>query len=284
MRFRLHGVTAALFVALSLIMGAHAGASAGSDWVESLRSQVRLVEGGAGVGSDALAGIEIELDPGFKTYWRHPGESGLPPSFDWRDSENLREAEVLWPAPSRFEDAGGVSYGYGDRVLLPVKVTATDATKPVRLALKLDYGVCRDICIPVSAEMKLDLVRKGPTPHRASIGEALARVPTPKPLGAAGELSILAVEPKIVDGKGMIAISLRSPSEPTLFIEAPEGWYVAAEPSRTRHWPGGEGIVLAEILERPRDGSRPIDLRLTALAEARAIETVARLDTAQLPR
>ena len=67
---------------------------------------------GGEAGGARLAAVEIALDRGFKTYWRHPGEAGLPPAFDWSGSANLAAVEVLWPAPRRFQDAGGVSYGY----------------------------------------------------------------------------------------------------------------------------------------------------------------------------
>ena len=79
----------------------------------------RLIAGGQQGGS-WLAGIEITLDPGFKTYWRNPGDSGLPPRFDWSGSENVAGVDVRWPAPERHEDAAGVAYVYGDEVVLPV--------------------------------------------------------------------------------------------------------------------------------------------------------------------
>ena len=102
-------------------------------------SRARLFSAGTSDGpANLLAGVQIELDPGFKTYWRNPGESGLPPAFDWAGSENLAKVEVLWPAPTRFEDASGVSYGYLDGVTFPIRVTAEDQRRPVRLALKLD--------------------------------------------------------------------------------------------------------------------------------------------------
>ena len=61
-----------------------------------------------------------------------------------------RRSRCCWPAPSRFEDQGGVAYGYKDGVLLPIRVVPNDPAKSVALRLKLDYGVCKDICIPAS--------------------------------------------------------------------------------------------------------------------------------------
>jgi DsbC/DsbD-like thiol-disulfide interchange protein len=277
---------AALLGAMVGLVLATAGvAGEASPWIQGHHSRARLVAGGAD-GAARLAAIEIVLDPGFKTYWRSPGESGLPPAFDWAASENLSAAEVLWPAPHRFEDAGGVTYGYKDRVLLPVRVSPSDSAKPLRLALKLDYGVCKDICIPAQASLALAL-RPGEVGSPApEIAAALARVPRPQALGAPGDLSILAIDPQTVDGKPALAVAVRAPPDADLFVEAPEGWYVAA--GRLQPLPaasgGADGRFLVEIFERPKDAAGTLDLRLTLAAGERAVETAARLDTARLPR
>src|SRR3954453_14695134 len=143
-----------LLVVLALTPMASCAGEAAS-WAQGHHSRARLISGVTATPGDFLAGIEIALDQGFKTYWRNPGESGLPPAFDWSRSENVATAEVLWPAPTRFEDGGGVSYGYTGGVVLPVRGTPRDAAKPVRLALKLGLGVCKDICIPAHAELAL---------------------------------------------------------------------------------------------------------------------------------
>jgi DsbC/DsbD-like thiol-disulfide interchange protein len=268
------------------LLGRPAWAGDASPWFQGLHSRVRLLAGGSdGSGRALLAGVTFELDPGFKTYWRSPGESGLPPSFDWTGSENLASAEVLWPAPSRFEDQGGVAYGYKGRVLLPVRIAPTEPGKPMQLQAKIDYGVCKDICIPASATLKLKL-GKETSAHQAAIEEALARVPKARPIGAAGDLSILSVEPERADGKATITVAVRAPQDAALFVEAPESWYLAAGPQQSSGAgpDGGSGRFLVKILERPREAAGPLELRLTLVAGDRAIETRASLDTARLPR
>jgi DsbC/DsbD-like thiol-disulfide interchange protein len=256
-----------------------------SPWFRALHSRVRVVAGGADAdGPGFLAAIAFELDTGFKTYWRTPGESGLPPAFDWSGSENLRTVEVLWPAPSRFEDQGGVAYGYREGVLLPIRAVPNNRAKSVALRLKLDYGVCKEICIPASATLELKVGMEA-SAYRPAIEEALARVPKPQAVGAAGDLSILAVEPVNAGGKPGIEVAARAPEGSTLFVEAPEGWYLgagaprapsASQPVEHRRFP-------VEVLERPRDGAGPLELRLTLVAGDRAIETRASLDSARLP-
>jgi DsbC/DsbD-like thiol-disulfide interchange protein len=259
-----------------------------SPWATGLHSRVQLVAGGATSDSRTqLAGLVIRLDPGFKTYWRHPGESGLPPTFDWPRSANVAKVEVLWPAPTRFEDASGVSHGYAGGVVLPLRVTAVDAQQPPRLALKLHYGVCKDICIPAEAELSLALNKGPPTP--SAIEQALSRVPSEQPLGAPGDLSVLSAEPTTVDGKAAVKVSVRVPKadKPQLFAEGPENWFLAPA-AEMKTIAGDElmarGIFLVDMAERPRQATSPVDLRFTLVAGDRAVETVASLDTTRLPR
>src|SRR5690242_14733534 len=117
-------------------------ASAGdaSAWDEGLQSAVRLIAAHAsGSGKTVVyrSAVEIKLNPGWKTYWRYPGDSGVPPAFDFSKSENVKAATVLFPAPSRFPDgAGGNSIGYKGSVLLPIHVVPNDPKKPAVLRLK----------------------------------------------------------------------------------------------------------------------------------------------------
>lgn len=277
-----------LSLATALIWPATALAEA-SAWVNGLHSRVQLVAAAGGAQPARLAGLVIRLDPGFKTYWRHPGESGLPPAFDWSGSTNVAGVEVLWPAPARLADPDGVSYGYRDGVVLPLRVTPRDAGAPVRLALKLDYGVCRDICIPARAELAVKLPLGAP--GRSDVDAALARVPAQQPLGAPGKLSIVAIEPITADAKPMLRVDVRAPAgeKPDLFVEAPDPWFLAAAgdmaPAAGTAIPSGAtGSFLVEIAERPKDSAGPLDLRLTLVSADRAIETAATLDSGRLPR
>src|SRR5689334_18069750 len=82
------------------------------------------------------AGVEIKLAPGWKTYWRYPGDSGVPPRFDFAGSENVKSVEILWPAPHRFSDESGITIGYKNDVIFPLRIVPQDAAKPVLLRLK----------------------------------------------------------------------------------------------------------------------------------------------------
>jgi DsbC/DsbD-like thiol-disulfide interchange protein len=122
------------------------------------------------------AGLDLTLDKGWKTYWRMPGDAGVPPQFDWSGSRNVKSVTVLWPVPTRFTDDGGETVGYKGRVVFPLDIIAEDMGKPATLKLAAFLGVCDVICIPVNLEMSL--LQAAAAPADASLIAAFAaRVP-----------------------------------------------------------------------------------------------------------
>jgi DsbC/DsbD-like thiol-disulfide interchange protein len=129
-------------------------------------------------------GVRIGLEPGWKTYWRLPGETGVAPRFDWSGSQNLKQAEVLYPAPTRFVDPEGETIGFAGEVVFPVVIEPLDASKPVKLRLQIDYGVCKQICIPAKAELFADTGTSDSTAG-AVVDAAMATLPVRIEPGAA---------------------------------------------------------------------------------------------------
>ena len=172
-----------------------ANASA-STWVESTNSKARLVSGTVERdGEPALmAGVQLRMNPEWKTYWKNPGDSGVPPSFDWSGSTNLKHAEVLYPAPHRFADGGGTSIGYDDEIVFPIEITPVRAGEPVILKLTFDYGLCKDLCIPNQVSLGLTLGANEGKGDAALIETFLTRVPKPAATGVLPEVK--AVEAK----------------------------------------------------------------------------------------
>ena len=132
-------------------------------------------------GYDAASGIydgglDIRLDDGWKTYWRMPGDSGIPPQFNWSASENVANVEVLWPAPQRFNDRGGETVGYKHRVVFPLRIVPTKDAAEVKLELSLFFGVCEVVCIPGNAELSASSGRADPA-AAALIAAFAAKVP-----------------------------------------------------------------------------------------------------------
>src|ERR1700716_1810411 len=113
-----------------------------SPWQRDGHSAVRLLAGSRS-GAVLLGGIAVQLQPGWKTYWRTPGDSGVPPRFDFSKSENVEAVTVMWPAPTRFDDgAGGSSLGYHDQIVLPLRIVAKNADKPATPPPAIKHAVC----------------------------------------------------------------------------------------------------------------------------------------------
>src|SRR5262249_59011814 len=104
------------------------------------RSAARLIAGARAAGVVLRAGIEIRLKAGWHTYWRYPGDAGVPPQFDFKQSQNVKQVVVLWPAPQRLSEDGGTSIGYINNLILPLRIAPVDRGKPVALRLKLNYA------------------------------------------------------------------------------------------------------------------------------------------------
>lgn len=135
-------------------------------------------------GEPFLAGVEMQLDAGWKTYWKNPGESGIAPTFDWSESENVEHVDLRWPAPQRFDDPGDVTFGYKDSVLWPLSVAPVDAALPVTLHLAMFYGVCSEsVCVPREASLALTIPPSNaaaePSIDLPALATALTRLPQP---------------------------------------------------------------------------------------------------------
>ena len=106
---------AAIIIAFQAILWpAQATADAATDWIDGPKADVRLISATTGVGDlrTIPLGVEVRLDEGWKTYWRSPGDAGIPPHVDWEGSANLSEAEFGWPAPVRFNYYDLETFGY----------------------------------------------------------------------------------------------------------------------------------------------------------------------------
>ena len=208
------------------------------------RAEAGLLPGWAEDGA-RMAGLTIRLAPGWKTYWRNPGDAGIPPRFDWSGSENVADIQIVWPRPHAFDSFGLRTLGYKDAVTLPLRVTPTDPSAPIRLALTLDYGICSDICVPERAELSMR-VGPGDAPSAAA------------PIRAAWDMRILpaaeaglSVERCTVAGAGTSrrfegAFRPATPfaAPPMVVVEAGEDVWVAPAEVRLE---GGAVLASAEV-------------------------------------
>ncbi len=124
-------------------------------------ASIRILPGWKSTEGHHFIGVEISLEPGWKTYWRAPGEAGIPPYWDWSGSENVADLAIHWPVPEVFEYAGLDVIGYHDRVVIPIEITPSDTGAPARLSGHAEIGVCHEICVPFSFDFALDLEEGG---------------------------------------------------------------------------------------------------------------------------
>ena len=186
----------------------HAASLGQSPWSSQVNSKVRLVSGTIEEQGEPAryAGVQLRMEDGWKTYWRHPGDSGVPPTFDWSGSKNLKSVDVFYPVPHRFSDANGTAIGYDDEVVFPIRVTPERADKPIQLSLTLDYGLCKDLCIPNSVDLEAVIPADLGRGDARLIEQASSRVPDPESATSLPRL-------------GKITADLEG-TEPTLEVEA----------------------------------------------------------------
>ena len=228
--WRRAGVAAA---ACLLAAGAGAAEPGASDPVRTEQSAVRLISATAAVGTAAAlrAGLEIELQPGWKTYWRSPGDAGFPVSVDWSGSVNVAAATLSWPVPHRFSLFGLDTFGYEEHVIFPIDLRPATVGEPVVLNAKVNYLVCHDICIPYDAQLRLELPSGAATPtdHAQSINRFVAQVPGD---GARHGLTLERAALGGTEAEPVLEVVARSSiapfDKPDLIVEAPPGFHVGA--------------------------------------------------------
>ncbi|HEY1748048.1 MAG TPA: protein-disulfide reductase DsbD domain-containing protein [Xanthobacteraceae bacterium] len=278
-------------VALGLAGAPCAHAQDSTPWVQELHATARLIGGDAATDAGAKllrAGIEVKLDPGWKTYWRDPGDSGTPPTFDFAESANVKSVSMQWPAPMRFDDgAGGHSIGYHDHVIWPLRVTPKDASKPASLHVKFHYAVCGKLCVPAEADLALSLSGKN-SGEDSALAAAEARVPRHAALSpgsdAGAGLAVRSVHRELDEGRQRVVVEVATPRDVPveLFAEGPTPDWALPLPEADKSAVGAEASI--QRFTFALDGLPPdaqakgATLTLTAVTPTDAVEVKARLD------
>lgn len=274
-----------LLAAASLALGAAraqdaTNEAATSPWSAAEHAKLRLIAGPTTPTGKQRVGVEIVMSPGYKTYWRSPGQFGVPPAFDWTGSTNIGGLDVRWPVPERFQDSAGYSIGYVGEVVIPVSVQPVDPSRPVMVKLKLDYAVCEKICIPARGEASLWLEPGVTTVTSERLESYEARVPVPvKPGPHASKIAILEakLDDTVVDPG--LKLTLQVPPDgkvEDIFVEGPGMWSFG----KSRLTTEADGLVTAQIRinERPKGASGPIPLIFTVRGAPKPVETRLDLD------
>ncbi|MEO1138888.1 MAG: protein-disulfide reductase DsbD domain-containing protein [Pseudomonadota bacterium] len=218
-----------------------------------------------------MAALHLDLGPGWKTYWRAPGDAGIPPVFNWYGSRNVARVDVQWPSPKVVPQFGYLTIGYDQDVILPLRVTPTARGGDAALKGRIEIGVCKDVCVPITVNVAQDLpkVAKNPDP---SIVAALAARPF-----TASEAGVRGVECRLSPAKDGLALTAKitmpklSGSEMAVFEPRDSSIWVA--PAKTKRQ--GNTLVAQTTLQHVQGRSFALDrsaLRITVLGQGSAVD------------
>ena len=269
------GATIALVASL---MGVAGGAFAmASDWSVNDQGKLRLVSAVDGVGDrkSIALGLEFKLQPGWKIYWRSPGDAGYPPRIDWQKSENVASARLEWPAPKRFSVLGLETLGYKDEVILPLKVEPVEPGKPIVLRADISYLTCDEICVPHQVKLGLDLPAAAAKPSNQA--NVLARYASQVPgEGPRHGLSIGAVSLAAKGEDVILNVQATAPEafvKPDLYVEGPEGAFFT-RPKVSLASDARSAVLTLTAGGVPQKEFDAAPLRLTLIDKGRAMEHI----------
>lgn len=174
------------------------------------------------------AGLEIQLEQGWKTYWKVPGDAGIPPSLDFSASSNVQDVTIHWPVPTRF-GGGNQMLGYKDAIVFPLNVVPKDPSKPVELKASVQLGLCSDLCVPVAADLTMDIPAGGDRDLAAEL--LIDRDQALVPLKARDGFAINEIEHIAKGGTGpdrllITAMIPKGYGKKDMFVEAPKNWFL----------------------------------------------------------
>ena len=234
------------------------------------------------------AGVEIALEPGWKTYWRTPGDAGIPPVIDWSKSVGISGLDLRFPAPVRFGDEGVQSIGYTGPVILPIDLTLSDATRPATLDLDIQIGLCRDICVPVATRLSGTISAADPVDEavRVRLREARGGLPAPAVKGVAPWVMSLRRDREADGAAGALLVAVKMPEDQAdaeardVLVEGPTGDWALPLPEKVATAPGRE--IWRFDLDGVPHGARleGSQLRFTLRIRDRVVEQTVTLDAA----
>jgi suppressor for copper-sensitivity B len=263
---------------LAAALAAVPAAAAVGDWAAGSKARARLLAAGVGADGHLSAAVEILLPPGWKTYWRYPGDAGIAPTFDFSASRNIGPVEIGFPPPHRLDDGYTITNVYTDRVVLPVSAAVTDPGRAVDLVMSLDLGVCEQVCVPDHVAARL-LVPAGMSDAVAARTIAEARDALPS-AAVPGELAVdRVVRDGGTDKRPVFRVELTAPdaANATVFVEGPSDWFPDA--ARLVEAKGDKATFTVKVDRLvAKTAIAGASLRFTVLAGGRAVEQAVTLE------
>ena len=253
---------------------ASSAVAATSEWSRAKNYKVRLIAARvaqASAGSQVMAGVEVRLASGWKTYWRAPGDSGVPPYFDFAGSTNVKSTTVLFPAPHRYTDESGDALVYERAVVFPVRIERVDSSKPTILKLNFEFGVCEKICIPGSVSLSLTLP-SDPTAGGEGALIAMALEQVPRQATHLRENDPRLLEARMITSGDDTRIEFKArylagSRGADLFLESPDGLFVPV-PQRVSEMKDGVVTFRAKLGRADAAALQGKSLRVTMVGSA----------------
>ena len=270
------GVVGIFLVILGVLVPSGSIFAAAGPWWSTDHGAVRLIAESNAVGSATKLhlGLHFKMKPGWKIYWRSPGDAGFPPRPSWKGSQNLSNIKVDWPAPTRFTVLGLETLGYKKEVVLPLTVRPFETGKAVNIKATVPYLTCEEICVPYEAKLTLALPAGSESSSAEGylINKYVSVVPK-KVTGTAGKISSVSVVGPA--GKQTLQVAAAVSGKPDLLIEGPRGFRFSKAKLGARD-DDGKAVFAALVSPPIRSvkAGKPLDLAgkdivLTLLGDAK---------------
>lgn len=240
-------------------------AAAAADLPPGLVS-AELLPGTAAPDGTVMTALSLKLAPGWKTYWRSPGDTGVPPEFDWSGAPNVATATPRWPTPEIIDSDGDRTLGYHEALVLPIQLTLAQPGQPVEGRLAVNLGLCLNICVPARLELAAPGGQSATLDPR--ITAALDRVPQP----GTGTGTVSCKVSEIEDGLRVAAtVAAAGTQAAAMEVDGPGMW--VSQPELTS---GGGNVTATADVVGPSGKPFVMDpaaLRLTLIgADGTAVE------------
>ena len=160
-------------------------------------------------------GLEYQMEPGWKTYWKSPGDGGFAQNILWENSSNISDVKILWPTPIKFEILGLTSLGYQDNVTFPLEIEIENEFQDINLDLHVNYLICKEICIPGDARLFLDIPagEKKINENYFDVEQALSKLPEKD----FSRTYLKNINANVLEGENLSTIQLQIESEKIFF-------------------------------------------------------------------
>lgn len=254
-----------------LILASEVAVAASSDWVDTEGGRIRLTTLAPDADGTIRAALDVDLLPGWKTYWRDPGDAGVPPSIGIEGSTNIQALKMDFPPPERVDDGYSIWAGYTYPVVFPLTLTQKRAGESSVLEANVFLGICESICIPFQTHFSVAIDSDhAPSRFETRLVEK-AHAGLPEAPGEDFEI----LESNLSDAGDALVFSVAHPasrSEAEVFLTGPSGWYFDI-PVNTGH-ADGVSTFRIPIVDTPEGESLSgKTIQLLVKAANRSIET-----------